>query len=109
MLGFCNESLRGNRICDEINNNHDCEYDWGDCCRPVVQCPPIKTEFNETFFVNETFCSNVTGAKYWLNSCAFLRICINYLFAKNDLYFSHRHSGGVGNQNPLRITIYRNK
>ena len=61
MLGFCNESLRGNRICDEINNNQDCEYDWGDCCRPVVQCPPIKTEFNETFFVNETICSNVTA------------------------------------------------
>ena len=61
MLGFCNESLRGNRICDEINNHQDCEYDWGDCCRPVVQCPSIKTEFNETFFVNETICSNVTA------------------------------------------------
>ena len=61
MLGFCNESLRGDRICDEINNNQDCEYDWGDCCRPVVQCPSIKTEFNETFFVNETICSNVTA------------------------------------------------
>ena len=31
------------------------------------------------------------------------------LFVKKDLYFSHRHSGGVANQNTLRKTFNRNK
>ena len=26
-------------MCHDINNNEECGYDLGDCCKPVVECP----------------------------------------------------------------------
>ena len=28
----CNPELIGDDLCDDINNNMDCNYDSGDCC-----------------------------------------------------------------------------
>ena len=39
MSGFgCNEGeeFRGDRSCDDFNNNVGCDFDGGDCCGPNV-------------------------------------------------------------------------
>ena len=30
-----------------MNNNEACGYDWGDCCRPVLQCSSGQNNTNE--------------------------------------------------------------
>jgi hypothetical protein len=34
----CLDEEKGNLICNPENNNERCDYDKGDCCRPVIEC-----------------------------------------------------------------------
>ena len=46
--GFCSRFAKGDGICNNINNNHYCVYDQGDCCRTYFSPdkPCINAESN---------------------------------------------------------------
>ena len=48
LIGQCNETNISDGICDGINNHLSCEYDGGDCCKPVIYVH--KCEMNSTCY-----------------------------------------------------------
>ena len=36
---------KGDGVCDDNNNNKDCDYDGGDCCAKTVKGGKLKTKF----------------------------------------------------------------
>ena len=47
-IGQCNETNISDGICDGSNNHLSCEYDGGDCCKPVIYVH--KCEMNSTCY-----------------------------------------------------------
>lgn len=37
--GLCDESLLGDNVCDSECLSPDCNYDLGDCCKGIDDCP----------------------------------------------------------------------
>ena len=48
LIGQCNETNISDGICDGSNNHLSCEYDGGDCCKPVIYVH--KCEMNSTCY-----------------------------------------------------------
>ena len=72
---FPNSSFYGDGYCDDELNNHNCNYDAGDCCGPNVNtkyCTECKCRKVCNQFVGDGFCDDINnnkGCKYDGGDC----------------------------------------